>query len=68
MSVNGVTVTNTYDAAYVANQTATTKAAEENTSTANASDKKDDTVLSMRHLRMQAPRKLTHRTLIWLIR
>ena len=44
MSVNGVTgATNTYDAAYVANQTATTKAAEENTSTANASDKKDDT-------------------------
>ncbi|MDE6387877.1 MAG: hypothetical protein K2L82_08750 [Lachnospiraceae bacterium] len=43
MSVNGVTgATNTYDAAYLANQTANTKAAAENTSEANASEKKDD--------------------------
>lgn len=43
MSVNGVTgATNTYDAAYLANQTANTKAAEENTSAANSSEKNDD--------------------------
>ena len=42
MSVNGVTgATNTYDAAYLANQTAT-KATEENTSGAKASEEKDD--------------------------
>ncbi len=42
MSVNGVTgATSTYDAAYLANQTANTKAAEEN-SEAKASEKKDD--------------------------
>lgn len=45
MSVNGVTgATNTYDAAYVANQT-TTKAAEENTSAAKASEKDDKGVV-----------------------
>ena len=43
MSVNGVTgATNTYDAAYVANQTAAAKPAEENTSAAKASEAKDD--------------------------
>lgn len=44
MDVKGVTgATTTYDAAYQANQTATTKAAEENTSKANASEEKKDT-------------------------
>lgn len=44
MDVKGVTgATTTYDAAYQANQTAATKAAEENTSKANASEEKKDT-------------------------
>ncbi len=44
MSVNGVTgATNTYDAAYLANQTAAAKAAEENTSADKATEDKKDT-------------------------
>ncbi|MCM1123141.1 MAG: hypothetical protein NC416_11205 [Eubacterium sp.] len=44
MSVNGVTgATNTYDAAYLANQTVAAKPAEENTSAEKAAEDKKDT-------------------------
>ncbi len=44
MSVNGVTgATNTYDAAYLTNQTAAAKATEENTSADKATEDKKDT-------------------------